>query len=81
MFLVGSSLFIIIWGLTQGRFQGVIEEFQIPKLADKSRDEYKPAWLFANGMFGMVLSFGLLWTALKSRKARSWRYGTGRESF
>lgn len=28
-------------------------------------------------MFAMVLSFGLVLTALKSRKARSWRYGTG----
>ncbi|CAA3007222.1 probable boron transporter 2 [Olea europaea subsp. europaea] len=28
-------------------------------------------------MFALVLSFGLLLTALKSRKARSWRYGTG----
>ncbi|KAJ0254963.1 boron transporter 2 [Hirschfeldia incana] len=28
-------------------------------------------------MFALVLSFGLLITALRSRKARSWRYGTG----
>ncbi|KAH9786932.1 Boron transporter 1 [Citrus sinensis] len=28
-------------------------------------------------MFALVLSFGLLYTGLKSRKARSWRYGTG----
>ncbi|RWW58744.1 hypothetical protein BHE74_00034363 [Ensete ventricosum] len=27
-------------------------------------------------MFALVLSFGLLFTALSSRKARSWRYGT-----
>ncbi|KAK8952557.1 putative boron transporter 2 [Platanthera zijinensis] len=28
-------------------------------------------------MFALVLSFGLLLTALRSRKARSWRYGCG----
>ncbi|KAJ6794203.1 putative boron transporter 2 [Iris pallida] len=28
-------------------------------------------------MFALVLSFGLLLTALRSRKARSWRYGSG----
>jgi len=28
-------------------------------------------------MFAIVLSFGLLLTALRSRKARSWRYGAG----
>jgi boron transporter len=28
-------------------------------------------------MFAIVLSFGLLLTALQSRKARSWRYGAG----
>ncbi|MCH84515.1 boron transporter 1-like, partial [Trifolium medium] len=28
-------------------------------------------------MFALVLSFGLLFTGLGSRKARSWRYGTG----
>ncbi|GAA0146736.1 secondary carrier transporter [Lithospermum erythrorhizon] len=36
-----------------------------------------PSWRFANGMFALVLSFGLLLTALRSRTARSWRYGTG----
>ncbi|KAK9665472.1 hypothetical protein RND81_14G114100 [Saponaria officinalis] len=35
------------------------------------------SWRFANGMFALVLSFGLLLTALGSRKARSWRYGAG----
>ncbi|PHT31269.1 hypothetical protein CQW23_27606 [Capsicum baccatum] len=40
--------------------------------------EFMPSWRFANGMFAsLVLSFGLLLTALRSRKARSWRYGTG----
>lgn len=42
--------------------------------------EFLPSWRFANGMFALVLSFGLLITALRSRKARSWRYGTGNEA-
>nr|TKR68984.1 hypothetical protein D5086_0000309240 [Populus alba] len=37
----------------------------------------QPSWRFGNGMFALVLSFGLLLTSLRSRKARSWRYGTG----
>lgn len=30
-------------------------------------------------MFALVLSFGLLLTGLRSRKARSWRYGSGEQ--
>lgn len=54
-----------------------MEEFRIPKREDSSQTAFLPSWRFANGMFALVLSFGLLLTALKSRKARSWRYGTG----
>lgn len=55
-----------------------MEEFRIPQREDKSLLEFVPSWRFANGMFALVLSFGLLLTALKSRKARSWRYGSGK---
>ncbi|KAH9730915.1 Boron transporter 1 [Citrus sinensis] len=48
------------------------QERENPKLV-----QFIPSWRFANGMFALVLSFGLLYTGLKSRKARSWRYGTG----
>ncbi|KAJ8770014.1 hypothetical protein K2173_009204 [Erythroxylum novogranatense] len=34
-------------------------------------------WLYANGLLGVIFTFGLLFTALKSRRARSWQYGTG----
>ncbi|KAL0420165.1 UNVERIFIED_CONTAM: putative boron transporter 2 [Sesamum radiatum] len=61
----------------QQAIKGLVEEFRIPKRENSSLTEYMPSWRFANGMFGLVLSFGLLLTALRSRKARSWRYGSG----
>lgn len=57
--------------------QGLVDEFRIPERADLKSIEFIPSWRFANGMFALVLSFGLLLTGLKSRKARSWRYGSG----
>ncbi|MCD9559318.1 Boron transporter 1 [Datura stramonium] len=61
----------------QQAIRGLVEEFRIPKRDNPHLTEFMPSWRFANGMFALVLSFGLLLTALKSRKARSWRYGTG----
>ena len=58
--------------------QGLVDEFRIPSGENTSLTEFIPSWRFANGMFALVLSFGLLLTALKSRKARSWRYGSGK---
>lgn len=54
-----------------------MDEFHIPKRENPKLTEFLPSWRFANGMFALVLSFGLLLTALRSRKARSWRYGSG----
>ncbi|XP_073113695.1 probable boron transporter 2 [Elaeis guineensis] len=61
----------------QQAIKGLIDEFRIPKRDNPNALEFIPSWRFANGMFALVLSFGLLLTALRSRKARSWRYGTG----
>ncbi|GAU11325.1 hypothetical protein TSUD_343160 [Trifolium subterraneum] len=61
----------------QQAIKGLVDEFRIPKREDTKLVEFLPSWRFANGMFALVLSFGLLLTALKSRKARSWRYGSG----
>lgn len=58
-----------------------MDEFRIPKQENAKLTEFLPSWRFANGMFALVLSFGLLLTALRSRKARSWRYGTGQSKF
>ena len=57
--------------------QGLVDEFRIPERENIKALQFVPSWRFANGMFAIVLSFGLLLTALRSRKARSWRYGAG----
>ncbi|XP_052184262.1 probable boron transporter 2 isoform X1 [Diospyros lotus] len=61
----------------QQAIKGLVDEFRIPKRENPKSIEFIPSWRFANGMFALVLSFGLLLTALRSRKARSWRYGSG----
>lgn len=72
-----TLLFIYTLKVVKWEMQGVIEEFRIPKRENSKLVKFQPSWLFGNGMFALVLSFGLLFTALRSRKARSWRYGTG----
>ncbi|KAL3642359.1 Boron transporter 1 [Castilleja foliolosa] len=61
----------------QQAIRGVVEEFGIPQRENINDAAFLPSWRFGNGMFALVLSFGLLFTALRSRKARSWRYGAG----
>ncbi|KAG5055948.1 hypothetical protein JHK85_008458 [Glycine max] len=61
----------------QQAIKGLVDEFRIPERQNPKSIEFISSWRFANGMFALVLSFGLLLTALRSRKARSWRYGTG----
>ncbi|TYI12471.1 hypothetical protein ES332_A09G280300v1 [Gossypium tomentosum] len=61
----------------QQAIKGLVEEFHIPERENPKSVKFQPSWRFANGMFAMVLSFGLLFTALRSRKARSWRYACG----
>ncbi|CAN6572580.1 unnamed protein product [Malus baccata var. baccata] len=76
---VAGELFglLIAMLFMQQAIKGLVDEFRIPEREDTSLLQFVPSWRFANGMFALVLSFGLLLTALKSRKARSWRYGTG----
>ncbi|KAK6914964.1 Bicarbonate transporter-like, transmembrane domain [Dillenia turbinata] len=61
----------------QEAIRGVVSEFGTPKEADPKAEKYQFEWLYANGLLGAIFTFGLLFTALQSRKARSWRYGTG----
>ncbi|KAJ0987941.1 hypothetical protein J5N97_006297 [Dioscorea zingiberensis] len=61
----------------QESIKGIVSEFNIPKGEDQSQSLYQFHWLYTNGLLGIILSIGLLYTALKSRRARSWRYGTG----
>ncbi|CAN4114119.1 unnamed protein product [Withania somnifera] len=61
----------------QEAIKGLVSEFHIPKLEDPSLEEYQFHWLYTNGLLGIIFTIGLLYTTLKSRKARSWWYGTG----
>ncbi|OVA00509.1 Bicarbonate transporter [Macleaya cordata] len=61
----------------QEAIKGMVSEFKIPKSEDPNLERYQFHWLYANGLLGLIFTFGLLVTALKSRRARSWRYGTG----
>uniref|UniRef100_A0A7N0T4Y7 Bicarbonate transporter-like transmembrane domain-containing protein n=2 Tax=Kalanchoe fedtschenkoi TaxID=63787 RepID=A0A7N0T4Y7_KALFE len=76
---VAGELFglLIAMLFMQQAIRGLVEEFGIPQRENPNQDALLPAWRFGNGMFALVLSFGLLLTALRSRKARSWRYGAG----
>jgi cell division protein FtsW (lipid II flippase) len=49
----------------------------VPEGEDKDSAKYQFHWLYTNGLFGIIFAFGLLYTSLKSRKARAWRYATG----
>uniref|UniRef100_A0A6N2MYZ5 Bicarbonate transporter-like transmembrane domain-containing protein n=1 Tax=Salix viminalis TaxID=40686 RepID=A0A6N2MYZ5_SALVM len=75
---VAGELFglLIAMLFMQQAIKGLVDEFRVPKREDLRSLEFIPSWRFANGMFALVLSFGLLLTALRSRKARSWRYGS-----
>uniref|UniRef100_A0A2N9FS50 Bicarbonate transporter-like transmembrane domain-containing protein n=1 Tax=Fagus sylvatica TaxID=28930 RepID=A0A2N9FS50_FAGSY len=61
----------------QEAIKGMVSEFGIPKAEDPKSEKYQFQWLYTNGLLGIIFTFGLLYTALKSRKARSWWYGTG----
>ncbi|KAK9161802.1 hypothetical protein Syun_008143 [Stephania yunnanensis] len=76
---VAGELFgmLIAMLFMQQAIKGLIDEFRVPRRENLRLIEFLPSWRFANGMFALVLSFGLLLTALRSRKARSWRYGSG----
>lgn len=76
---VAGELFglLIAMLFMQQAIRGAVEEFGTPQSENPNEVTLLPSWRFGNGMFALVLSFGLLLTSLSSRKARSWRYGTG----
>ncbi|XP_011035643.1 PREDICTED: boron transporter 4-like isoform X4 [Populus euphratica] len=61
----------------QEAIKGMVSEFEIPKSEDPNLDKYQFQMLYTNGLLGIIFTFGLLYTALKSRRARAWWYGTG----
>ncbi|CAI9286196.1 unnamed protein product [Lactuca saligna] len=54
-----------------------VSEFKAPKSVEPNSPKDQFQWLYTNGLLGIIFSFGLLFTALRSRRARSWLYGTG----
>ncbi|XP_014501627.1 probable boron transporter 2 [Vigna radiata var. radiata] len=78
---VAGELFglLIAMLFMQQAIKGLVEEFGVPKNQREGTNQIalQSSWLFGNGMFALVLSFGLLFSGLQSRKARSWRYGSG----
>ncbi|KAJ4718303.1 putative Boron transporter [Melia azedarach] len=61
----------------QEAVKGMVAEFKIPGAENSNLEKYQFQWLYTNGLLGVIFTFGLLYTALKSRKARSWWYGIG----
>ncbi|KAI3913669.1 hypothetical protein MKX01_035865 [Papaver californicum] len=76
---VAGELFglLIAMLFMQEAIRGIIDEFRVPKRENPNLSEFSPSWRFSNGMFALLMSFGLLLTGLQSRKARSWRYASG----
>ncbi|KAI9110193.1 hypothetical protein K1719_018635 [Acacia pycnantha] len=62
----------------QEAIKGVVSEFKVPKEEDPTSEKYQFQWLYANGLLGIIFTIGLLFSSLKTRKARSWLYGTGK---
>lgn len=61
----------------QEAIKGIISEFSVPHGEDTKSEKYQFHWLYTNGLLAIIFSIGLLYTALRSRRARSWCYGTG----
>ncbi|XP_021848225.2 probable boron transporter 7 [Spinacia oleracea] len=62
----------------QEAIRGIVTEFQVPKGVNEPNNRaYQFQWRYANGLFAILFSLGFIYTAFKSRKARSWLYGTG----
>ncbi|KAF6171732.1 hypothetical protein GIB67_007253 [Kingdonia uniflora] len=76
---VAGQLFgmLITMLFMQQAIKGVVDEFHIPQREDPNAAALSLSWQFGNRMFALVLPFGFFLTALKSLKARSWRYGIG----
>ncbi|CAO2815314.1 unnamed protein product [Amaranthus hypochondriacus] len=62
----------------QEAIKGAVSEFGIPKDENPSEVKFQFQWCYVNGLLGIIFTFGLLSTALKSRRARAWRYSTSR---
>lgn len=58
-----------------------MSEFNVPIGESATEEKNHFQWLYTNGLLAVIFSIGVLITSLKSTQARSWKYGTGMESF
>lgn len=58
-------------------FQGLISEFHAPENENQETGKSHFFLLYTNGLLAVIFSLGLVITALKSRRAKSWKYGFG----
>ncbi|XP_054785106.1 boron transporter 4-like [Prosopis cineraria] len=78
---IASELFAMLITLLflKEAIKGMVSEFKVPKHEkDLALEQNKFQWLYTNGLLGIIFSFGLLFSSLKIRRARSWLYGTGK---
>ncbi|KAL2932395.1 Boron transporter 4 [Bienertia sinuspersici] len=65
----------------QEAIKGIISEFKVPKGKEDEKynedDVYAFEWLYSNGLLAILFSLCFIYTAFKSRKARTWWYGRG----
>ncbi|XP_020244440.1 boron transporter 4-like [Asparagus officinalis] len=61
----------------QQAIKGAVGEFSIPKGEDENLPTFDFVWRYTNGLLGLIFCAGVLFTSLKSRRARSWAYGSG----
>ncbi|KAG8487308.1 hypothetical protein CXB51_020956 [Gossypium anomalum] len=61
----------------QEAIKGVVSEFHMPEGGESHGETHQFHWLYTNGLLAVIFSFGVLYTSLMTRNARSWRYGTG----
>ncbi|GMQ06802.1 hypothetical protein CsSME_00051249 [Camellia sinensis var. sinensis] len=73
---IAGELFgmLIVVLFMQEAIKGLVSEFRIPKAEDPTAEKYNFQWLYTNGLLAIIFSFGLLFTALKSRGARTWSF-------
>ena len=59
--------------------QGMVKEFHVPKNEDPSSEPHQFQWHYGNGLLGIILIWPF-YTALKSRRTRSWLCRTDQTS-
>ncbi|KNA06431.1 hypothetical protein SOVF_181210 [Spinacia oleracea] len=61
----------------QQAIKGLIDEFHAPRGREHKEHADDFQMIYMNGLLALLFSFGVLFTSLRSVKARSWIFGTG----